>query len=144
MRPLTDRARRCIQPCPWLPQLVIDARAARISFPARICHLWAERDSSDSPPAVPPVCPTCVRSRFTLSVTSEITYILMSEVLGYKSHLLDTASLFDQHPVRGVSCTEGETSVCACPVVYGSLFSLPQRKAKLSRAKRAHRNIPLF
>ena len=36
-------------------------------------------------------------------VTSEITYILLSEVMGYKSHLLDTATLFDQHPVRGVS-----------------------------------------
>ncbi len=50
-----------------------------------------------------PVCPMCARSRFPLSVTSEIAYILLSEVMGYKSHLLDTATLFDQHPVRGVS-----------------------------------------
>jgi len=43
------------------------------------------------------------RSCFPLSVTGEITYILLSEVMGYKSHLLDTGSLFDSHPVRGVS-----------------------------------------
>jgi len=45
----------------------------------------------------------CAHSRFPLSVTSEIAYILLSEVVGYKSHLLDTGSLFDSHPVRGVS-----------------------------------------
>ena len=58
---------------------------------------------TSSPPAVPPACPMCAHSRFPLSVTSEIAYILLSEVVGYKSHLLDTGSLFDSHPVRGVS-----------------------------------------
>jgi len=31
--------------------------------------------------------------------------------MGYKSHLLDTTTGEDSHPVRGVSCTAGDTSV---------------------------------
>jgi hypothetical protein len=33
-------------------------------------------------------------------VTSEITYILLSEVMGYRSHLLDTGTLISAHPVN--------------------------------------------
>ena len=33
-------------------------------------------------------------------VTSEITYILLSEVMGYKSHLLDTGTIISAHPVN--------------------------------------------
>jgi len=37
------------------------------------------------------------------SVTGEITYILLSEVMGYKSHLLDTRALYSSHPVRSTA-----------------------------------------
>ena len=67
----------------------------------RLCHLCPERDCADGfSPCCTPVCPLCARSRFQLSVTGEISYILLSEVMGYKSHLLDTGTLFSSHPVR--------------------------------------------
>jgi hypothetical protein len=66
-----------------------------------ICHLWPERDCADwFAPCCAPVCPLYARSRFPLRVTGEISYILLSEVMGYKSHLLDTGTLFSSHPVR--------------------------------------------
>jgi hypothetical protein len=70
------------------------ARADRF----RIFHLCPKSDCADG--FAPCCAPVCARSRFQLSVTGEISYILLSEVMGYKSHLLDTGTLFSSHPVR--------------------------------------------
>ena len=62
--------------------------------------------------------------------------------MGYKSHLLDTASGLDSHPVREVSCTEVESSVASAPCFFGSLFPAKNGGRSSRGARRANRNIP--
>jgi hypothetical protein len=76
-------------------------------------------------------------------VTSEITYILLSEVMGYKSHLLDTGTIISAHPVNyAAGCRDADDrSGVGCnisdPIVhitvetwmagYRALAKLPER-----------------
>ena len=46
--------------------------------------------------------PCACAARLLRSITGEITYILLSEVMGYQSHLFDTAGISSSHTVRGI------------------------------------------
>jgi hypothetical protein len=77
-------------------------------------------------------------------ILAEISYILISEVLGFKSHLFDTAAIYSSHPINyAAGCVDGddligETCDVSKPLVH---LTVETWMAGYRRTRRLPRNV---